>query len=124
MGSRLVVLTLAFLLVTAVVSLLPLHDDYRVPITPRCHAAKARLCELNYAHCVGLPAAERGACRAEYSVLCRRACGEPIAAGTYRERLRDLGPWYLSALPGGVEGWARLRELLTGSRTDRSPRGS
>jgi hypothetical protein len=121
MGRPLPARAVSIALSLLLVSLLPLHPDTRLPATPDCPAAQAERCRLEFSRCEALhgPAAARGAaargCAAEYAALCRRDCGEPVPSGPYLERLRELGPWWLAALPGGTAAWARLRDRIAGA---------
>jgi hypothetical protein len=108
--ARSVSMGIAFVLV----SLLPLHPDTRIPTTPACPADRAEMCRMKHAECPALhppgdPSPATSGCAAEYAVRCRPDCGEPVPSGGFVERLLELGPWWIAALPGGPEAWASLR---------------
>ncbi len=94
-------------------SLLPLHDEWYVVITETCPATVAADCASRWAGCLKSSAAP--ACE---KLLAREfpGCDPPEPSGSYSQRMRRLGPWWLKLVPGGRRLWYNLRKGM-GIRT-------
>ena len=118
----------AGLLTTAILSLYPAHDDTCIEPRKLCPRDLAMTCRAKFNQCTGgmivVDPMNPGRvasdpnravlCVQEYHKVCE-ACGEPKFNGTYWERLRRYGPWYLG---GGDKPYCRLddAELVTFER--------
>lgn len=98
-----------------VLSLLPLHDESYVVITETCPATVAADCASLWIGCLGSSASSGGQEAQRQTCEERLAaefpgCDPPEPSGSYSERLRRLGPWWLKLPPGGRRLWYNLRE--------------
>ena len=119
-GSFWGVLVGGSLLVIAIVSLYPAHDDWCIEPSRLCSPSEARVCVSKWSNCMGSnivvdpsnpgnirqEPARLAACINDYHEACR-SCGEPRNNGTYLERLKRYGPWYLG---GGEAPYCPLEE--------------
>jgi hypothetical protein len=108
-----------------VLSILPLHDEWKFELSSRCGTQQASACKALFLTCQSYgtsailnPTPAPGARAAgavstakcfneRYSPTCASACGMPRSTGTWWGRLQAYGPWYLKLFPGARSWWQR-----------------
>lgn len=114
------------LIVLAIVSLMPFHDDWQYEISPTCTQETAKMCQNVFLRCqsyqnmsinpvtgvskpfAGVTFVTTKCFEDEYEPKCNQLCGYPADTGSWWQRCQRLGPWYLKFIPGASSYWDKL----------------